>query len=203
LNPLGHDGGMTTLQCDHNNRQTITRRLDGSAQKRYQGDDIHPQPSNSRHLHRNPKEEAVSGDGSAAMCPGDTFVKSTPGPPPTKGDSRAYLMRRQRSIARNPQKSLKRLKTELLPLETTSSEFETRNLALIVSSEPHNLVRHLVAASRFDSYMIKGELGDGLSELASSKEAICVQDRVNAFLSWLVGAHHPKWDFSSGVLLEL
>ncbi|KAK3362841.1 hypothetical protein B0T25DRAFT_19871 [Lasiosphaeria hispida] len=77
-------------------------------------------------------------------------------------DSRAYLIKRQRSIAQHPQKRFRRLRTNMLPLETIFPEFKTTTLVLAMQIESHSIRRKIERARPFDTYLIDGELGVGL-----------------------------------------
>lgn len=78
-----------------------------------------------------------------------------------KNDPRNYLMRRQRSLADNPQRrKIQRLKTNLLPLETTPLGFETHKLALSVHIDSQTLARSMAKISLLDSYLVEGALED-------------------------------------------
>ncbi|KAK3337323.1 hypothetical protein B0T19DRAFT_68542 [Cercophora scortea] len=56
-------------------------------------------------------------------------------------DSRRYLIRRQRSMVRDPRKKLRRLRTDLLPLETIPRGFETFTLVLTMEADSCHLVK--------------------------------------------------------------
>ena len=45
-------------------------------------------------------------------------------------DTRAYLIRRQRSMVAEPEKKLRRMRTDLLPFERIPQSFRTKELAL-------------------------------------------------------------------------
>ncbi|OBT54484.1 hypothetical protein VE04_06625 [Pseudogymnoascus sp. 24MN13] len=78
------------------------------------------------------------------------------------GDPRAYLMRRQKSMAAHQGPKLKRAKTMLLPLESIPDTLGTQNLILRMSIETTSVGRamHLFAAA--DDYAKSGIRHDGL-----------------------------------------
>ncbi|OBT96214.1 hypothetical protein VE01_06831 [Pseudogymnoascus verrucosus] len=78
------------------------------------------------------------------------------------GDPRAYLMRRQKSMAAHQGPKLKRAKTMLLPLESIPDTLGTQNLILRMSIETTSVSRamHLFAAA--DDYAKSGIRHDGL-----------------------------------------
>lgn len=67
-------------------------------------------------------------------------------------------MRHQRSVAHNPQRKAKRLKTEQLPLETIPCYFQTCALLLTLTADPCRLAHLLTSASEFDAYLVDGKL---------------------------------------------
>ncbi len=75
-------------------------------------------------------------------------------------DSRTYLMRRQRSISKNPKK-LRRMRTELLPLETTPSGLETWNLEITLEITSQSLSNQLMDAEKLDEQLSKESTEDG------------------------------------------
>ncbi|KAK0730583.1 hypothetical protein B0H67DRAFT_40735 [Lasiosphaeris hirsuta] len=77
-------------------------------------------------------------------------------------DSRAYLIKRQRSIAKHPQRKFRRLRMNMLPLETIFTGSETTTLVLVVHIESRSIHEQIERAARFDTYLIDGELGSGL-----------------------------------------
>ncbi|KAK3695198.1 hypothetical protein B0T22DRAFT_368800 [Podospora appendiculata] len=97
-------------------------------------------------------------------------------------DSRRYLIRRQRSMVRDSRKKLRRLRTDLLPLETIPRGFETYTLMLTMEADSCHLVKQLVDVSRFDKYLKDGQLPSGL-ESSAEGEAAALEARVRALLS--------------------
>ncbi|KAK4449389.1 hypothetical protein QBC34DRAFT_89322 [Podospora aff. communis PSN243] len=77
--------------------------------------------------HRPPHTDDVLG---AAVLSDEVQIKELPETSLSVEDRRAYLIKRQRSIARNPAKKHRRLQTDLLPLEVIPRGAETRSLAL-------------------------------------------------------------------------
>lgn len=83
------------------------------------------------------------------------------------GDPRAYLMRRQKSMAAyldGPHQGpkLKRAKTMLLPLESISETLSTHNLILRVSMETASVTRAMHLLSTVDDYARSGTRCEGL-----------------------------------------
>ncbi|KAK0633350.1 hypothetical protein B0T14DRAFT_506526 [Immersiella caudata] len=81
------------------------------------------------------------------------------------GDRRVYLIKRQRSIARNPAKK-RRLRTDLLPLEVIPRGAETQSLALTIKVDTSRLSAKLLseeilADGDLVSYGLKSGLGGG------------------------------------------
>ncbi|KAK3488659.1 uncharacterized protein B0T23DRAFT_421551 [Neurospora hispaniola] len=99
-------------------------------------------------------------------------------------DPRGYLIRRQQSLADKPQRrKIQRLKTNLLPLETTPLGFETHQLALTLLVDPQTLARSMVRTSLLDSYLIEGALEDTLVNSISPEEITALESRVKLLLS--------------------
>ncbi|KAK4040511.1 hypothetical protein C8A01DRAFT_15608 [Parachaetomium inaequale] len=73
-------------------------------------------------------------------------------------DPRARLIKQQRLMKSNVQKKPKRLKTEQLPLETIPRDSETCALLLTVTADTGGLAQLLTGASRFDTWLVDGEL---------------------------------------------
>ncbi|KAK3397669.1 hypothetical protein B0T20DRAFT_499358, partial [Sordaria brevicollis] len=101
-----------------------------------------------------------------------------------KNDPRNYLMRRQRSLADNPQRrKIQRLKTNLLPLETTPLGFETHKLALSVHINPQTLARNMAKTGLLDSYLIEGAVEDSFRNRLSQEEVATLETRVKFLLT--------------------
>jgi hypothetical protein len=103
--------------------------------------------------------------------------------PPTgfpEGDARAYLIERQRSLVRKPEKRYRHLRTDLLPLEMTPSGSETRALVLTLEADLLGLSRQLLAGATG-----AGPLDDygGLEEWFECKRLDAVEGQVRVFLS--------------------
>ncbi|EAA34508.1 hypothetical protein GE21DRAFT_983 [Neurospora crassa] len=99
-------------------------------------------------------------------------------------DPRGYLIRRQQSLADKPQRrKIQRLKTNLLPLETTPLGSETHQLALTLLVDPQTLARSMVRTSLLDSYLIEGALEDTLVNNMSPEEFTALESRVKLLLS--------------------
>ncbi|KAI3319997.1 hypothetical protein HD806DRAFT_507376, partial [Xylariaceae sp. AK1471] len=82
------------------------------------------------------------------------------------GDPRAYLLRRQKSMAAEESgtkpKRLRRLKSCLMPLENIPPEYQTRSLSLAMSMERPILDEIVGSLRKYDEYVIYGTLVDGL-----------------------------------------
>ncbi|KAK3394525.1 hypothetical protein B0H63DRAFT_461176 [Podospora didyma] len=83
-------------------------------------------------------------------------------------DSRQYLMRRQRSITKDPRKKLRRMKTDLLPLEKIPQGLETKSLVLVMKAGSCDMASWLECASRFDKCMGIGEPEDRFEDLSKT-----------------------------------
>ncbi|KAK3330296.1 hypothetical protein B0H66DRAFT_468239 [Apodospora peruviana] len=105
--------------------------------------------------------------------------EETPAPLPTE-DSRAYLIKRQRYISNNPMKRARRLKTDLLPLETTPRGFETQTLVLTTTIDPLALMQWMTKAARFDAYLADGDLEFGLTPDLREDEVNALMSRMRA-----------------------
>ncbi|KAK3956371.1 hypothetical protein QBC32DRAFT_227600 [Pseudoneurospora amorphoporcata] len=101
-----------------------------------------------------------------------------------KNDPRGYLIRRQRPLAIKPQRrKIQRLKTNLLPLETTPQGCETHKLTLKLIVDPQALASSMEKASILDSYLVEGVLEDELEDGISPEEVTALKNRVNLLLS--------------------
>ncbi|KAI1161407.1 hypothetical protein F5B18DRAFT_674657 [Nemania serpens] len=95
------------------------------------------------------------------------------------GDPRAYLLRRQKSMAvgesgPNPRK-LRRLKSSLLPLENTPPEYHLHDLSW-TSRISSSILDELVQWTRkYDDYVIHGTFFDGLDLSLADGRAVEVQ----------------------------
>ncbi|KAI0966290.1 hypothetical protein F4678DRAFT_449787 [Xylaria arbuscula] len=82
------------------------------------------------------------------------------------GDPRAYLLRRQKSMATGDSneklKKLSRLKSSLMPLESIPPEYQTRVFSWTVSIHSSSLEKSVREARGYDKYVIYGDLVDGL-----------------------------------------
>ncbi|KAI1310413.1 hypothetical protein F5Y03DRAFT_403406 [Xylaria venustula] len=82
------------------------------------------------------------------------------------GDPRAYLLRRQKSIAAGDNeaklKKTSRLKSSLMPLESTPPEYETHIFSSTVIIHSSSLEKSVREARDYDKYVIYGALVDGL-----------------------------------------
>jgi hypothetical protein len=73
-------------------------------------------------------------------------------------DPRTRLIKQQRLMTTSAQKKPKRLRTEQLPLETIPRDSETCALLLTVTADTGGLAQLLTGASRFDTWLVDGEL---------------------------------------------
>jgi len=89
-------------------------------------------------------------------------------------DPRVLVIRQQHLTRSNPQKQPKRLKTELLPLETITPELQTRNLMLSLKVVGRELSQVLPKASRFDAWLVDGKLRGAFEDGMDSVSAITV-----------------------------
>jgi hypothetical protein len=82
------------------------------------------------------------------------------------GDPRAYLLRRQKSMAAEDTagklKKLRRLKSFLMPLENTPPEHHTHNLSWAENITSSGLGQVVQQIKEYDEYVIYGVLVDGL-----------------------------------------
>ncbi|KAI0429283.1 hypothetical protein F5Y09DRAFT_342818 [Xylaria sp. FL1042] len=92
------------------------------------------------------------------------------------GDPRAYLLRRQKSMAAEGNdgklKKLSRLKSSLMPLENSPPEYQTRVLSWIVSVDGSALEGLVRGARKYDKYVSYGALLDGLDMSLSEGRAV-------------------------------
>ncbi|KFZ11940.1 hypothetical protein V501_04516 [Pseudogymnoascus sp. VKM F-4519 (FW-2642)] len=83
------------------------------------------------------------------------------------GDPRAYLMRRQKSMAMHQGPKLKRAKTMLLPLESIPDTLGTQNLVLRMSIETASVSRAMHLLTAVDDYANSGIRCEGLGMMDS------------------------------------
>ncbi|KAI1422649.1 hypothetical protein F5Y12DRAFT_601604 [Xylaria sp. FL1777] len=92
------------------------------------------------------------------------------------GDPRAYLLRRQKSMAAEGSdakiKKLSRLKSSLMPLENTPPEYQTRMLSLTISVGSLALNELVRKVRKYDEYVVYGVLVDGLDMSLSDGETV-------------------------------
>lgn len=95
-------------------------------------------------------------------------------------DARAYLIRRQRSIVEHPERKFRRVRTELLPLETISHELETQRLALTLAVNLQNISKQLLNyPTLFEACLVGGRPKSSLE----GDGCMVAQQRLVAFLS--------------------
>ncbi|OBT82789.1 hypothetical protein VE02_09022 [Pseudogymnoascus sp. 03VT05] len=88
------------------------------------------------------------------------------------GDPRAYLMRRQKSMAAHQGSKLKRTKTMLLPLESIPDTLGTQNLVLGMSIEAASVSRAMHLLTAVDDYAKSGIRYEGLGMTDSSAREV-------------------------------
>ncbi|KAI0818177.1 hypothetical protein GGR55DRAFT_694429 [Xylaria sp. FL0064] len=92
------------------------------------------------------------------------------------GDPRAYLLRRQKSMAATGNdakvKKLSRVKSSLMPFENSPPEYQTRVLSWSISIDGSALEASVRRARRYDKYVIYGALVDGLDMSLSDGRAV-------------------------------
>ncbi|KAI0538225.1 hypothetical protein GGR58DRAFT_311085 [Xylaria digitata] len=101
------------------------------------------------------------------------------------GDPRAYLLRRQKSMAAEESgaklKKLRRLKSSLLPLENTSPEYQTHTLSSTIGISSSALKKLVRRVTKYDEYVMYGALVDGLE--MSLSEGRVVEYRLQKLLA--------------------
>ncbi|KAI0135216.1 hypothetical protein F4814DRAFT_444035 [Daldinia grandis] len=108
------------------------------------------------------------------------------------GDPRAYLLRRQKSMAAEERgikpKKIRRLKSSLLPLENVPSYDQTHPLAIIEVLNPETLRISIKKYAMYDSYVMEGVVENGLE--MSLEEGRNVEKRLkSAFLKQMGAAN--------------
>ncbi|KAI1277066.1 hypothetical protein F5Y07DRAFT_363991 [Xylaria sp. FL0933] len=92
------------------------------------------------------------------------------------GDPRAYLLRRQKSMASagNDAKATKlsRVKSSLMPFENSPPEYQTRVLSWTVGVDGSALEASVRKARKYDKYVVYGALVDGLDMSLSDGRAV-------------------------------
>ncbi|KAI1083080.1 hypothetical protein F5B20DRAFT_596288 [Whalleya microplaca] len=104
----------------------------------------------------------------------------------SSGDPRAYLLRRQKSIANEGEgagpRKLKRLKSTLLPFENIPSDDQTHSLVQILTIDINHILVCIKKGRRYDRYVMEGTLDyEGLD--MSLTEGRKVEGRLKALLS--------------------
>ena len=79
-------------------------------------------------------------------------------------DPRTRLIKQQRLMTQNSQNKPRRLKTEQLPLETIPRGSQTCTLLLTVVASGCNLTKLFLNASRFDTWLVDGEVKSAFKE---------------------------------------
>ncbi|RYP14870.1 hypothetical protein DL765_006088 [Monosporascus sp. GIB2] len=109
------------------------------------------------------------------------------------GDPRAYLLRRQKSVAAEvsigARPKLRRLKSSLMPLENVPTDHQTHSLVLISNCNIQQLLSWVKQVQPYDKYMTEGELEAGID--MSLDEGRRVEARLKALLP-------PQTENSSG-----
>ncbi|RYP39493.1 hypothetical protein DL767_002227 [Monosporascus sp. MG133] len=100
------------------------------------------------------------------------------------GDPRAYLLRRQKSaaaeISSGARSKLRRLKSNLMPLENVPTDHQTHSLVLISDCNIQQLLSWVEQIQSYDKYMTEGELEAGID--MSLDEGRRVEARLKALL---------------------
>lgn len=123
---------------------------------------------------------------------------------PFDGDSRAYLMRRQRSTAdaqKRGRKPLRRIKTDRLPLETVPGEDETQDLVQTIAPDAEKLAHAFENMAAIDNYIVTGCLQTSLDADMGSKDVSEVEVRLRDIVStWTQVAMGEKMDVDIDLL---
>lgn len=85
-------------------------------------------------------------------------------------DPRARFIQQQRLTTANVRKNPKRLKTGQLPLETIPCDSETCALLLTMAADACSLAQLLTEASRFDTWLVDGELRGAFEDGTGPKD---------------------------------
>ncbi|RYP78523.1 hypothetical protein DL771_000476 [Monosporascus sp. 5C6A] len=100
------------------------------------------------------------------------------------GDPRAYLLRRQKSaaadIASGARPKLRRLKSNLMPLENVPTDHQTHSLVLRSDCNIQQLLSWVKQVQSYDKYMTEGELEAGID--MSLDEGRRIEARLKALL---------------------
>ncbi|KAI0016062.1 hypothetical protein F4780DRAFT_711149 [Xylariomycetidae sp. FL0641] len=101
------------------------------------------------------------------------------------GDPRAYLLRRQKSMAAVSDnaklRKLRRLKSQLMPLENVPCEQQVHSLAQHMTLDTDALLKHTEILLQYDTYVGEGAFEDGLEAcLGRSRE---IEDRLKSVLA--------------------
>lgn len=145
-------------------------------------------PSHTPHHRRRPDSRGggQAGDHALGDAPARTGLD--------EGDSRCYLMRRQKSMEQ-PSKTrrpptLRRMKTDLLPLETTAQGAQTQSLVQVLPIGSESISAAGSRLSWFDKYVLTGVVEEGL-DMSMGAEAIEeIEDRLReVFEEWKEDGH--------------
>jgi hypothetical protein len=99
-------------------------------------------------------------------------------------DPRARLTQQQRLTAASVRKKPKRLKTGQLPLETIPCDAETCALLLTMAADARGLAQLLTEASRFDTWLVDGELRGAFEDETRPKDTARLMEPLLARLGY-------------------
>ncbi|KAH6648301.1 hypothetical protein BKA67DRAFT_359903 [Truncatella angustata] len=101
------------------------------------------------------------------------------------GDPRAYLLRRQKSMAADERmgrpKKFRRVKSVLLPFENVINDNQTREITLPIQIDLQGLPDTLVSFKKYDKYILEGDVEEALD--MNLCESCRIEERLNALLS--------------------
>lgn len=120
--------------------------------------------------------------------------------PIPSGDPRAYLLRRQKSVAAGESsgrpRKLRRVKSSLLPMEHVPEHGETHPLLLVITISARDVSRSIEDVEQYDSYITENDLGEGLD--MNGGELQRTESRLDALLSlWQEGLTGEKINVAS------
>ncbi|KAH7034907.1 uncharacterized protein B0I36DRAFT_381736 [Microdochium trichocladiopsis] len=95
------------------------------------------------------------------------------------GDPRAYLLRRQKSIAKRPHK-IRRLKSAMMPLEMTPAEEQLHLLRYVTTVDLHTVQSFLNDIKSFDQYISAGANAEGLA--MNFAEGLLIEEKVRKLI---------------------
>jgi len=102
-----------------------------------------------------------------------------------EGDSRSYLMRRQKSVERRDKSgrpSLKRMKTDMLPLETTARQCQTQDAVQLLRIGSEAISYAASYLSWFDRYICTGTAEKGIDMSLGMTDLEEIENRLRKLL---------------------